>query len=181
MRHPIARETRRGAPWLTRVAGSRAADTSRYSGAVNDTTADGGAGTATPDAARRPVIVSVAVAFVYLTGLLSILLGILVLLSRYTQSSSGDVLVVSLIGAAIILVGLLIIGIASGVARGSRLSRIALTVYLAIQVPLHALAIATADFDWIAAIQLALEIFTLAVLWLPPTNRFFRAAADARP
>ncbi|WP_292710086.1 hypothetical protein [Microbacterium sp. 67-17] len=147
---------------------------------MNDTVAEGGTANATPDAARRPVIVSVAVAFVYLTGLLSILLGILVLLSRYDQSSSGDVLGVSLIGAAIILIGLLIIGIASGVARGSRLSRITLTVYLAIQVPLHALAIATADFDWIAVAQLVLELFTLVVLWLPPTNRFFRAAADAR-
>ncbi|MEV8358880.1 hypothetical protein [Microbacterium sp. NPDC076895] len=147
---------------------------------MNDTVAEGGTANATPDAARRPVIVSVAVAFVYLTGLLSILLGILVLLSRYDQSSSGDVLGVSLIGAAIILIGLLIIGIASGVARGSRLSRITLTVYLAIQVPLHALAIAASDFDWIAVAQLVLELFTLVVLWLPPTNRFFRAAADAR-
>jgi hypothetical protein len=91
--------------------GSRAAGTSRYSGAVNETVAESGTANATPDAARRPVIVSVAVAFVYLTGLLSILLGILVLLSRYTQSSSGDVLVVSLIGAAIILVGLSLIHI----------------------------------------------------------------------
>lgn len=147
---------------------------------MNDTVAEGGTANATPDAARRPVIVSVAVAFVYLTGLLSILLGILVLLSRYDQSSSGDVLGVSLIGAAIILIGLLIIGIASGVARGSGLSRIVLTVYLAIQAPLHALAIATSDFDWIAVAQLVLELFTLVVLWLPPTNRFFRAAADAR-
>lgn len=84
---------------------------------MNDTVAEGGTANATPDAARRPVIVSVAVAFVYLTGLLSILLGILVLLSRYDQSSSGDILAVSLVGAAIILIGLLIIGIASGVAR----------------------------------------------------------------
>lgn len=147
---------------------------------MNETAAEGGVGTATSDAARRPVIVSLAVAFVYVTGMLSILLGILVLLSRYDQTGSGDILAVSLVGAAIILIGLLIIGIASGVARGSRLSRITLTVYLAIQVPLHGLAIATADFDWIAVAQLVLELFTLVVLWLPPTNRFFRAAADAR-
>ncbi|QPE04055.1 hypothetical protein IT882_12660 [Microbacterium schleiferi] len=146
---------------------------------MDDTTTGADAVTATTDAARRPIVVSVAVAFVYVTGLLSILLGILVLLSRYDQSTSGEVLAVSLIGAAIILLGLLIIGIASGVARGSRLSRITLTVYLAIQVPLHVLAIATADFDWIATVQLALEVFTLVVLWLPPTNRFFRAAAGA--
>lgn len=53
-------------------------------------------------------------------------------------------------------------------------------MYLVIQAPLHALAIATSDFDWIAVAQLVLELFTLVVLWLPPTNRFFRAAADAR-
>jgi|TARA_Y100001947_G_scaffold157159_1_gene166840 hypothetical protein len=147
---------------------------------VSEATTDAGAVTTPPKGVRRPVIVSFAVAFVYLTGLLGILLGILVLLSRYDQTGSGDVLAVSLIGAAIILVGLLIIGIASGVARGSGLSRIVLTVYLAIQVPLHVLAIAAADFDWIAAVQLALELFTLVVLWLPPTNRFFRAAAAAR-
>lgn len=132
-----------------------------------------------PTPPRRPVVISIAVAFVYLTGVLSILVGILVLLSRYQESGSGDILAVSLIGAAIILLGLLIVGIASGVARGSRLSRIVLTVYLGIQVPLHVLAIVSADFDALAAAQLALEIFTLVVLWIPPTNRFFRAAAQA--
>lgn len=123
--------------------------------------------------------VSLAVAFVYLTGLLGILVGILVLLSRYEVPAS-EVLPVSLIGAGIILLGLLIIGIASGVARGSRLSRIILTVFLAAQLPLQILAIVSADWDWITIAQGAAGAFTLVVLWLPRTNAFFRAAVQSR-
>ena len=48
---------------------------SRYSGAVSEATTDAGAVTTPPKGVRRPVIVSFAVAFVYLTGLLGILLG----------------------------------------------------------------------------------------------------------
>lgn len=123
--------------------------------------------------------VSLAVAFVYLTGLLGILVGILVLLSRYEVPAS-EVLPVSLIGAGIILLGLLIIGVASGVARGSRLSRIILTVFLAVQLPLQILAIVSADWDWITIAQGAAGAFTLVVLWLPRTNAFFRAAVQSR-
>lgn len=133
-----------------------------------------------PAVPRRPLVVSVAVAFVYVTGLSSILVGVLVLLSRY-QVDAGEVLSVTLIGAAIILLGLLVIGIASGIARGSRLSRLVLTVYLGIQLPLHVLAIATSDWDVVAIVQVLLEAFTLVVLWLPAINRFFQESPQIRP
>lgn len=142
---------------------------SRYSGPVIETVAP-----------RRPLVVSIAVVFVYITGLLGILVGILVLLTRYEVEGSDNVLAVSLIGAAIILLGLLVIAIASAIARGSRLARVILTVYLAIQIPLQGLAIASAEWDWIAIIQLAASAFTLVVLWLPLTNRFFRDSPQSR-
>ncbi len=129
---------------------------------------------------RRPLVVSIAVAFVYVTGLLSVLVGVLVLLSRY-QVTGDDVLPVTLIGAAITLLGLLVVGIASGVARGSRLARVALTVFFGILVPLHLLAIVTSEWDAVAVVQVLLEVFTLVVLWLPPINRFFRDSPQIRP
>ena len=54
---------------------------------------------------------------VYLSGLASVAIGILILLSRY-QVERAEVLPVSLLGAGVILFGLLTIAVASGVARG---------------------------------------------------------------
>ncbi len=128
---------------------------------------------------RRPVVLSVAVALVAVSGVLSTALGILILLSRY-DVDSADVLPVSLVGIGIILFGLLTLAIASGIARGSRLSRLLLTVYLAIQFVLHAIAIATTDtWDISSTVQIVLQIALVVVVWAPPGSRFFRSRMPA--
>ncbi|GAA1699422.1 hypothetical protein GCM10009808_16280 [Microbacterium sediminicola] len=130
--------------------------------------------------ARRPVVVTIAVVLTYISGLSSIGLGLLVLLSRYDVTDSAAVWADSLVGAGIILLGLLIIGVASGISRGSRLSRIVLTVYVSLQLLLHVLAIIAADFDWIAGVQMTIGVFILLALWLPATSRFFRESPQIR-
>ncbi len=119
-----------------------------------------------------------AVVIVYVAAFLNVGLGILVMLSRY-QAESAEVLWVSLLGAAIILLGLLTLGLASGLARGSRLARIGITLYFGVLIVLHVLSIITTDgSDWSSMIQLALQVAALLLVWTPPGSRHF-ARIDA--
>ena len=127
---------------------------------------------------KRPATVTAAVVIVYVAAFLGVGLGILVMLSRY-QVESADVLWVSLLGAAIILLGLLTLGLASGLARGSRLARIGITLSFGVLIVLHVLSIITTDgWDWSSMIQLALQSAALLLVWTPPGSRHF-ARIDA--
>ncbi|KAF2416715.1 hypothetical protein [Microbacterium sp. B35-30] len=129
----------------------------------------------TASAAGRPVTIAVTIAVVavYVSAFANVLLGILILLSRY-QVARADVLPVSLLGAAVILFGLLLVAVASGLSRGSRLSRVLATVYLSILIALNAATIATTDgWDWSTAVQLAVEVIVVVLLWAPPGSRRF--------
>ncbi|QKJ18553.1 hypothetical protein [Microbacterium hominis] len=130
-------------------------------------------------AVRRPVVLTVAIVLVYLNALAQVLTGILVLLSRYDVEPS-IVLPVSLLGSAIILFGLLVLAVASGVGRGSALSRILLTVYIGALLALSAVTIILADtWDASSAVNVAVEAFILVALWLPPVSRFMGARSAA--
>jgi CDP-diglyceride synthetase len=129
----------------------------------------------TASAAGRPVTIAVTIAVVavYISAFANVLLGILILLSRY-QVARADVLPVSLLGAAVILFGLLLVAVASGLSRGSRLSRVLATVYLGILIALNAATIATTDgWDWSTAVQLAVQLIVVVLLWAPPGSRRF--------
>lgn len=123
---------------------------------------------------HQPILVRVAVVLIYVGGFVSVAIGILVLLSRY-QVEEAAVLPVSLLGAGVILFGLLTIAVASGVARGRRLARLLLTVYLAAQSVLQAITIVTADtWDWTSIAALALAVFIAVAVWTPPGSLYFR-------
>lgn len=122
---------------------------------------------------------TIAVVLVYVTALAGVALGILVLLSRY-RVPRESILLVSLLGAAVILLGLLTIAVASGLARGSRFARLLITAYLVVSIVLHVVTIASTDvWDWSPTVQIVLEVLVIAALWLPPGTRFFAAAPVA--
>lgn len=118
------------------------------------------------------MIVTIAVILVFASGLFNAAAGILVLLERY-RVPADQVLPVSLLGAAIILTGLLTLAVGSATARGSRLARTLLTVYIAALVVLHAITIIATDWDWAVITQLVLEAFIVIALWAPPGSRHF--------
>jgi hypothetical protein len=127
-----------------------------------------------PPPAHQPILVRIAVVLVYLSGFASVAIGILVLLSRY-RVAVAEVLPVSLLGAGIILFGLLTIAVASGVARGRRLARLILTIYLAVQFVLHIVTIVSADtWDWTSMAEMAAYVFIAVAVWTPPGSRYFR-------
>lgn len=126
---------------------------------------------------RRPVPVTIAVVLIYLGALLSAGIGVLVLLSRY-DAQPADVLPVSLLGAGIVLFGLLTLAVGGGVARGSRGARLVITLYLAVRLALHITSIVTTEqWDWLEAASVAVDVLIVAALWLPPGSAYFRVAA----
>ena len=128
---------------------------------------------------RRPVPVTVAVVLVYVGGFANTALGVLVLLSRY-QVDADDVLPVSLVGAATILLGLLTVAGGSSLARGSRLARTLLTAYLSLLVVLQGLALALTELDPTIITALLAAVAVIAAIWIPPTaRRYFRRAAPS--
>ncbi|MBN9177950.1 MAG: HAD-IC family P-type ATPase [Microbacterium sp.] len=129
--------------------------------------------------ARRPVPVAIAVVLVYLGGLASALFGLLFLLSRY-DVAEGEVVEVSLIGSGIMLFGLLSVAAASGLGRGSGLSRVFVTALAAILMALQVWSlIETHDFSGWSIAQIVLHTAVIAALWLPPGTRFFRPVLHA--
>ena len=127
--------------------------------------------------ARRPVVVTTAVVFIYASGLVGTAVGVLILLSRYRVAEDA-VLATSLLGAAVILFGLLTLAVASGVARGSRLSRLLVTIYIGVAASLHLVAIMTTDgWDGTSMVVIAVQVFVLIALWAPPGSRYLRGSA----
>lgn len=123
----------------------------------------------------------IATVLVYLSALSSVALGILILLSRY-QVPDDLVLSVTLVGAAIILFGLLMIAIASGLWRGSRFARLLITVYFGILVALNVITIVTSDWDAFSFVQMSVQALVVAALWVPPGSlRFAPADSGAEP
>lgn len=123
---------------------------------------------------RRPVLVTIVVVLVYVGGFASVGIGVLVMLSRYDVAPDA-VLSVSLLGAGLILFGLLAVAVAAGLGRGSSLSRLLVSIYAVIQLVLQTLTILTTDaWDWWSLVDIVIEIVVLAVLWAPPTSRYFR-------
>ncbi|KAA9147380.1 hypothetical protein F6B41_21515 [Microbacterium lushaniae] len=122
---------------------------------------------------RRPVVIWIAVALVYASALGNVAVGILVLLSRYRVATEA-VLAVSLLGSGIILAGLLLLAVASGLARGSRLSRAISTGYLGVLVVLNATTLVATDaWDAVAVAQVIVQALVALAVWVPPGSRTF--------
>ncbi|MET0724983.1 MAG: hypothetical protein ABWY36_01440 [Leifsonia sp.] len=126
---------------------------------------------------RRPAIVTIVVVLVYIRAVLDIVAGVVVVLARYGVDREGDVLGVTLLGAGMILFGLFMISVASGVARGSRFSRWLITVLLGLSVLLGALTLAVGDAGgWWTVLDAVIAVAMALVVWVGPGGRYFRDA-----
>lgn len=128
----------------------------------------------------RPGLVTVAVVLMYIGGIAQIALGILAIFLRYTPEAQRDgiALAVTLLGAAMILFGLFVVALASGVARASRASRIGATVVMLLGVVVALLDLLVAgDGDWSGiAVQLVLSAAVIVPLWVGAGRRYFTPA-----
>ncbi|MEV7663329.1 hypothetical protein [Paenarthrobacter sp. NPDC089316] len=128
---------------------------------------------------KRPGAVTFSVVLMYIGGIAQMVLGVLTIFLRYTPEaqSGGVALPVTLLGAGMILFGLLVIGLASGVARGSAAARSGATavMFLGLAFAVVDLMVA-ADGDWSAVISQSIATVLVVVpLWLGRGRRYFES------
>lgn len=133
---------------------------------------------------RVPRRIIVVVVLTYIGGILDILAGIVIILLRYDAvvEEAGEQLLMSLLGAAIILIGLLTVAMASGLTRGRNSARIFVTALMALS-----LVVSATDFvrepssPWRLAIDVVVSVLVILALWVGKGGRFFRRARSAAP
>jgi hypothetical protein len=136
--------------------------------------------------AKRPGIVTAVVVLIYIAGIGEVLLGILTLFVRYLPEAAADggAFVVSLLGAGMIILGLAVVSLASGTARGSRFARLTITLVLLAGLVLDAvsLALSPAQGPTQLIAQAVVCVLVILPLWVGPGRRYFAthpAAATA--
>jgi len=126
---------------------------------------------------KRPGGVTFAVVLMYIGGIAQIALGVLTIFLRYAPdvAADGTTFAVSLTGAGMILFGLFVVALASGVARGSRVSRVSATVVVALGLVLMLADLIVADDgDWSGvAIQGLVVVCVVLPLWTGAGRRYF--------
>ncbi|WP_334594381.1 hypothetical protein [Salinibacterium sp. CAN_S4] len=131
---------------------------------------------------RRPTSVLFAVVVLYIAGIVQIVLGIVSILLRYSAEATADglQLPITLLGVAAILFGLFVIALASGVARGSRMSCVVATVVMVV-----VLGVAIADLlvardgDWSGVAITGVSAAAVVIpLWSGAGRRFSRGSGE---
>lgn len=135
----------------------------------------------TPLRSRGALAVTTLVAVLAYGGAaLAVLLGVLVVLSRYDAVDDTEVRTISLVGAGLVLLGLLVLSAAAGLRRGSGFSRLLVTVWFALLLALNTLILVGSDaWDWVAAVSALVAGAVIALLWTPPAARMFGRIRDS--
>jgi hypothetical protein len=129
---------------------------------------------------RVPKRVITVVVLTYISGILDILAGILLILLRYDADvqSSGDAYLISLWGAVMILIGLLTIAMASGLTRGRNSARIFVTALVSLSTLVSIVDVVASPADasawWSLAIGGVIAALIILALWAGRSAEFFR-------
>lgn len=131
---------------------------------------------------RPPVAVIVVVILVYLAGVLDVIGGIATILTRYApeiEADSGDQLIVTLVGAAGILIGLFTCALASGLFRGRRSARLIVTIALGVSFVVAIVDLITDPVNLVVKIgDPMLTALIASALWLGGAGRHFARSAS---
>ena len=131
-------------------------------------------------ASSGSTITTVIAVLSYGGGLLATALGILVLLGRYDGDTDEQVRIISLVGASIVLLGLLVLSAAAGLRRGSGFSRLLVTIWFVLLLVLNGLVLIASDrWDWGTAIAAGVSAVVVVLLWTPPASRTFGRIRDS--
>ncbi len=123
--------------------------------------------------------VTIAVALIYIAGIGGAMFGVLFLLARYGVEAS-EAVAVSFVGVGIILFGLLSVAAASGLRRGSGLSRLFITALAGVLIVLQGVSLTSAHaWSWWSFGEIVLYAAVIVALWAPPAGRFFRPVLRA--
>lgn len=127
----------------------------------------------------RPASVTVVVVLTWITAVIEIIGGILLLvLAPAVRSSGGPANVALLLGGLVLLIGLITAAVASRLARGGNGARILVTVLTVLQIVSVLTAILAVDVSGSASPgigTLVIDVVLLALLWNRRANEFFAA------
>lgn len=130
---------------------------------------------------RPPAELIGAVVICYIAGVAEILAGILLLFVRYGDGLDGvERLVITIVGAATIMLGLLVISLGSGLTRGRREARVLLTVLFAVSAALSVVVLLTdGAVTAFRLLDLAISVAVIVLLWTGRAARFFRRSGSS--
>ncbi|ANJ26065.1 hypothetical protein [Agromyces aureus] len=130
---------------------------------------------------RPPPELIVAVVLGYVTGVAQILAGIAVMFGRYLpDTNAAERLVVTVTGACVVLLGLFVITIASGLTRARRDARVLVTALLGVTIALDVVILIASPDLWFVIVDLVLVAAAITVLWTGRTARFFAHTSGGR-
>jgi hypothetical protein len=139
-----------------------------------------GTGDTAPRRVRRPIELLVVTALGVISGGVEIVIGVLVIFARYLPSVAllHAREVVTLLGAGLVLVGLLTAAVSWGLTRGDRSARVIVTVLLGIGIIFNVAAI-VADRDdlLVGFLPLVLAAMAATVMWTGRPARYFAQPA----
>ena len=129
--------------------------------------------------ASLPGSVTVSVVLMYLGGIVQMGLGIIIVFLRYAPGVTADELTlpVTLVGVGIVLFGLFVVSLASGVARGRRAARLSATIVILLGWVLFIVdLLISADGDWSGVIiQTVVAVAVIVPLWVGAGRQYFTA------
>lgn len=116
----------------------------------------------------------------YISAYLTLGLGTLVVFARYTPGLSlREGMIVTVVGAAVIMIGFLMISVVSGISRGDRASRIVLTALLSITVVIMLFTSLEAEDITVRFVVIILVIVgTIALLWTGRRRAYFKGTIE---
>jgi hypothetical protein len=125
----------------------------------------------------RPAELTVVVVLTYISAIVAIVFGVLLILARYgiPLSDGGVRGFVTIAGAVVVLVGFLLIAVASGIARGDKSARIISTVLLSLSAAVSIISVVTEPTDlWSQLVNAVIAAAAIAVMWTGRAARYFR-------
>lgn len=126
-------------------------------------------------ASRPPAELRMVAVLSFIAGIAQIVAGVLVIFVRYVSGvDATERSVVTIVGAATVLVGLLVVSLASGLLRARRDARILLTVLFGLSFASGGFELVTdADHVWFRMLDLTVTAGIVVVLWTGRVARFF--------
>lgn len=133
-------------------------------------------------APRPPAELVVAIVLSYVVGIGQIVAGIVLVFVRYLPGLDGTQrFTVTLAGALTMLLGLLVVSLASGLGRARRDARVLLTVLMSASIAVGVTALIAALGDvWFLLADLVLTAAVIVVLWTGRVAPFFARSDGAR-
>lgn len=128
---------------------------------------------------KPPSQVVVVVVLAYALGILDIAAGLVLILLRYDEEvrRAGDAFAITWWGATMIIVGLFVIAVASGLTRGRRDARALATVGAAVSALVAVVDVAIEPGDpWFQLAVIAVAVLVILALWRGTSAAFFRGS-----